>query len=141
MPAAQLDDVLSANSLRMLNIWLRSHPVRMKALSRADLRIAAAHILLRKQSSTRGGAWPAKSSKIAAILLVLYVQEGLICQSETILSLSMPELFEMLREEVHARGLSREQPRPSAGRRSPRPHAPRRARRRSASISRATRRQ
>lgn len=95
---------VSPYSIHLLNTWLRTHPVRTKALSKVHLRTAAAKIILRKKNLALPGQSP---QNIAAILLVLYVQEGHLCQCDTVLGLSMQDLFDMLRDEVLSCGISR----------------------------------
>lgn len=97
-----VNEVFAPETMVLLNSWLSKHPVKTKALSPSHLRIAAANILLQKKCL---GQWPGRRPKqLASILLVLYVQEGIMCLSESILGLSKQQLFDLLRDEIRTCG-------------------------------------
>ena len=83
--------------------WLNEYPDAASWLEKAELGLVAETVTMRMWSLE----WQARSPKLAAILYLLYVQELLASDRETVFNLSRQNLFAMLGEEVRARGLSR----------------------------------
>ena len=90
--------------------WIEAHPVSTSALGKAHIQLAAAKILAKKS----GRNWlVTANARLAAVLLVLFVHEGL-QRSESgtgnepqILGIGMSELYDMSRDVITTAKISR----------------------------------
>ena len=102
--------------LELVQLWIKAHPVSTSAVSPANVALAAAKILL-KQSNRN---WMASANaNLAAILLVLFVNEGLQAERRRdsegvegdgdpqILGIGMSEVFEMVETIISANAITR----------------------------------
>lgn len=80
-PEGASPDLLGPMFMELVDEYLESCPVRTQALSRASLRFAAAKILIRRvPDAEQRGLKPVageEATRLAAILLVLFAEEGL----------------------------------------------------------------
>ena len=102
---------IESQVVELVRNWVEMHPLRGDVLSAADIHAAAAKIMLKQaKRNWRLGA----NARLGAILLVLFVHEGLEVggggsgESEPhILGIPMSEVYEMLEDVISEAGLTK----------------------------------
>ena len=130
-PAAVEDDAFTKEFLSLVDAWLQAHPVTTHALSPLSVRFATAKLLLIKSGHSARLQWPGThAARLAAILLVLMVHEGLLHGVEPVgnvvseellaadtdengetmvLGVPLPEIYEIICDVLQTRRVTREE--------------------------------
>lgn len=92
--------------MRLVDEYIGGYPLVSSSISHNNLRLVAAKLLLyqrmkRKSSATSVEQWPGSgAARLAAIMLVLFVQECLAGNQRTVLGVAVSEFYEILSVEV-----------------------------------------
>ena len=100
----QLPPENAANAfMALVEHFLAEHPVKTDAVSQEGIRWAAAKVLLYQTvSPERLKHWPGPGSeRLAAILFILFAEDGLVHEEESILGMTPVHLYEILESVVH----------------------------------------
>lgn len=109
MAASSGDDTFASEFMALVDAYIAQHPVLTTTLSRASLRFAAGKILILQSGRGKELNWPGEgATRLAAILLVLFLHDGLRKSRDTILGITSQELYTLLCRIVSERQLSRE---------------------------------
>ena len=100
--------------MKLVDEYIQTYPLADGgALSRNCVRLAAGKLLLHKRQQQSGGPrahWPGEgAARVAAILLVLFVQECLVNSQQAILGFDEAEFYEILSNLVRKAGVKREE--------------------------------
>ena len=92
---------MGAQVMELVDAYLLENPCSTRALSAEHIKLAATKILINHALEARGRPERAEqagpgTTRLAAILFVLFADEGLERGHSTILGLSVNELFELL---------------------------------------------
>lgn len=100
----QLPPENAANAfMALVEHFLAEHPVKTDAVSQEGIRWAAAKVLLYQTvSPERLKYWPGPGSeRLAAILFIIFAEDGLVHEEESILGMTPVHLYEILESVVH----------------------------------------